>query len=287
MTDADDPPRADDPFARLHASVDKASEARVYDYYLGGAHNFAIDRTFAEEQIAKYPDMPLIARENRKFLHRAVEYLIREGFRQFVDIGSGVPTQGNVHQIAESATPGEARVVYVDNDPVAHAYSELLLDRDGDPARHRALRGDLCEARDLWRRIAGTGVIDQAQPIALLMTAVLHFVIPAREPEKAVAYYRDRLAPGSVLVLSHATDEGLPPERQAAMERVRANYAEKAANAGWFRTRRELEPFFGGWPILEPGIVWTAEWNDGTHPPYEGDPTRSRILAGIARKPTE
>jgi O-methyltransferase involved in polyketide biosynthesis len=239
----------------LNASMSKPSEARVYDYYLGGAHNFAMDREFAEAQIAKYPDMRLIARENRRFLYRAVRYLVGQGLRQFVDIGSGVPTQGNVHQVAERAAPGEPRVVYIDIDPVAHAHTELLLNEDGDRARHRAVRADLCDAAELWRQVLATEVIDPEAPIALLMVAVLHFVTPDRNPDEAVEFYRDRLAPGSALVVSHATDEGLPAEQRAAMERVRADYASKATNAGWFRSRAELEPFFGGWPIVEPGAV--------------------------------
>lgn len=278
--------RADEARTLLNDSMSKASEARVYDYYLGGAHNFPVDREFAEVQIAKYPDIPLMARENRKFLYRAVSHLAKQGYRQFVDLGSGVPTQGNVHQIAERIAPGAARVIYVDNDPVAQAYAELLLDHDGDPDRHRALRANLCDAEDVWDRILRTKVIDPEQPIALLLVAVLHFVVPHLEPERAVAFYRDRLPAGSALAMSHVTDEGLPAAEQAALERVRSNYEERATNAVWFRSRAEFATFFGGWPMVEPGMVWTAEWDYGRLAPYEGDPSRSRVLAGLAYKPT-
>ncbi|HEX4224843.1 MAG TPA: SAM-dependent methyltransferase, partial [Pseudonocardiaceae bacterium] len=113
--------------AVLRESENRPSEARVYDYFLGGAANFEVDREFAEAQIARYPDMPMIASENRRFLHRAVRYLAEHGVRQFVDIGSGVPTEGNVHQIAEEVLPGRCRVVYIDRDPIAHAHAQILL----------------------------------------------------------------------------------------------------------------------------------------------------------------
>ena len=287
---AGDPWRAAEMKALIDDSTSKPSEARVYDYYLGGACNWAIDREFAEQQIARYPDMPMIARENRRFLYRAVAHLLRLGVRQFVDIGSGVPTAGNVHQIAEQEAPGQARVVYIDHDPIAHAHSTILLEQDGDPARHRALCADLLDYSELWSQVLDTGVIEASQPIALLMVAVLHFVKPDREPEQAVEFYRDKLPPGSYLVLSHATSDGLSPQARAAAEQVRASYEKSATNPGWFRSRSELEVFFGGWPIIGPGITWTASWTDGTSPDsavveFDGDPARSFILAGIARKP--
>ena len=286
MSESGDPWRAKELKALLESSTSKPSEARVYDYWLGGACNWAIDREFAEQAIARYPDMPMIAQENRKFLYRAVSHLLRQGIRQFVDIGSGVPTAGNVHQIAERENPGEARVVYIDHDPIAHAHATILLDEDGDPDRHRALCADLLDYPSLWHRVLDTGVINPAEPIGLLMVAVLHFIKPEHKPEDAVAFYRDQLPSGSYLVVSHGSGDGLPPEKLAAAEKVRASYEENATSAGWFRSRTEIERFFGGWPILEPGITWTATWSDGVIPAdFTGDPKRSFILAGIARKP--
>lgn len=286
MSVSGDPSRAKELKTLLESSTSKPSEARVYDYWLGGACNWAIDREFAEQAIARYPDMPMIAQENRKFLHRAVSHLLRQGIRQFVDIGSGVPTAGNVHQIAERENPGEARVVYIDHDPIAHAHATILLDEEGDPDRHRALCADLLDYPTLWRQVLDTGVINPDEPIGLLMVAVLHFVKPDKNPEEAVAFYRDQLPAGSYLVVSHGSGDGLPKDLLAAAEKVRASYDENATSGGWFRSRTEIERFFGGWPIVEPGITWTATWSDGViAPDFTGDPARSFILAGIARKP--
>jgi O-methyltransferase involved in polyketide biosynthesis len=272
--------------ALVDSSTSKASEARVYDYWLGGACNWAVDRDFGDAAIARYPDMPMIAQENRKFLYRAVSHLLRQGIRQFVDIGSGVPTAGNVHQIAERERPGEARVVYIDHDPIAHAHATILLDEEGVPDRHRALCADLLDYESLWRQVLDTGVINPDEPIGLLIVAVLHFVKPDKLPEQAVAFYRDQLPSGSYLVLSHGSGDGLSQEQLAAAEKVRASYEKDATSAGVFRTREEIEGFFGGWPIIEPGITWTATWSDGVIPAdYAGDPKRAFILAGVAKKP--
>lgn len=286
MSQTGDPWRAKEMKELLDSSTSKPSEARVYDYWLGGACNWAVDREFGDAAIKRYPDMPMIAQENRKFLYRAVSHLLRRGIRQFVDIGSGVPTAGNVHQIAERESPGQAKVVYIDHDPIAHAHATILLDEEGDPDRHRALCADLVDYPDLWRQVLDTGVIDPAQPIGLLMVAVLHFIKPDRHPEEAVAFYRNQLPPGSFVVISHGSGDGLTPEQLAAAEKVRASYEENATSAGWFRSRSEIESFFGGWPIVDPGITWTASWSDGVLPAdYAGDPARAFILAGIAEKP--
>ncbi|HEV3361123.1 MAG TPA: SAM-dependent methyltransferase [Pseudonocardiaceae bacterium] len=272
--------------AVLRESENRPSEARVYDYFLGGAANFEVDREFAEAQIAKYPDMPMIASENRRFLHRAVRYLAEHGIRQFVDVGSGVPTEGNVHQIAEEVLPGQCRVVYVDRDPIAHAHAQLLLREDGDPARHRALRADLLETHDLWRQVGETGLIDFDEPVALLIVAVLHFIKNEREPDKAVEFLRSKLASGSYLVISHASGEGLSAGQQNAAERVRSDYESQAANPGVFRKHDQIEEFFGGWPLVPPGLVWTPEWHDENFVSgFTEDPARAFIMAGVARKP--
>src|SRR2546430_7203227 len=269
----------------IENSTSRASEARVYDYWLGGACNWAVDREFAEQATARYPDMPMIAQENRKFLYRAVAHLLRGGIRQFVHIGSGVPTAGNVHQITEREAPGQARVVYIDHDPIAHAHSTILLEEDGDPTRHRALCADLADHEELWRQVLETGVIEPNQPTGLLMCAVLHFVAPSRHPEDSVAFYRSALPSGSYLVVSHGCGESLPPDQLAAAEKVRASYQESATNAGWFRSRAEIAGFFGDWAMVEPpGLTWTARRSDGgMSSAFEGDPTRAFILAGVAR----
>ncbi|HKN97824.1 MAG TPA: SAM-dependent methyltransferase [Pseudonocardiaceae bacterium] len=283
MTETD----TDDTFdGSLRRSIDRPSEARVYDYYLGGACNFAIDREFGKAQIARYPDMPMIARENRGFLQRAVRHLVAAGVRQFVDVGSGLPTVGNVHQVADQVAPGRTRVVYVDHDPVAHSHAQLLLRKEGDPARHAALGADLLDTEALWDEVLGTGLILPGEPIGLLLVAMLHFVPDDRDPMRAVRWLRDQLVPGSYLVLSHATGEALPESARQAAERVRADYEEQATNPGVFRSRAEVAGFFGDWPLIEPGLVWTPQWPDPAAPGYTGDLARAFILAGVATKPS-
>lgn len=269
----------------LRHSLDRPSEARVYDYFLGGACNFAVDREFGQAQIEKYPDMPMIAQENRAFLQRAVRHLVAVGVRQFVDIGSGLPTAGNVHQVADEAAPGRTRVVYVDHDPIAHSHAQLLLRKEGDPTRHAALWADLLETEALWDQVLATGLIAPSEPIGLLLAAVLHFVPDDRDPGRAVRWLQDKLVPGSFLVLSHATGEALPESARQAAERVRVDYEEQATNPGVFRSRTEVEGLFGGWPLIEPGLVWTPQWPDITAPRYQGELARAFILAGVATKP--
>jgi O-methyltransferase involved in polyketide biosynthesis len=231
--------------------------------------------------------MPMIARENRSFLQRAVRHLVAAGIRQFVDIGSGLPTAGNVHQVADQEAPGETRVVYVDHDPVAHSHAQGLLREEGDPARHTALWADLLATRDLWDQVLGTGLIRPDEPIGLLLVAVLHFVPDERQPARAVRWLQDQVVPGSFLVLSHATGEALPASARQAAGRVRADYEEQAANPGVFRSRAEVADFLGDWPLVAPGLVWTPQWPDPTAPGYSGELARAFILGGVAKKPME
>jgi O-methyltransferase involved in polyketide biosynthesis len=272
----------------LNDSLSKPSAARVYDYYLGGNSNWAIDREFAQEQISQWPDIPWLIRQNRKFLVRAVRYLTRQGIRQFVDIGSGLPTEGNVHEIAEEAAPGQARVVYVDHDPVVHAHSTLLLERNGEPTRHRTLLADLLDYERLWGGVLDTGVIDPEQPLALLLVAVVHLIPDELRPEDALAYYRTALAPGSFLALSHGTLDGSDDVERSQLGKVQQNYDRKATNPLLSRSRDQISGMFGGWELMPPGLVWTPEWTDEPEQeefPGNPEPSRSRILAGVARKP--
>lgn len=272
----------------LSRSMNTPSEGRMYDYYLGGAANWAVDREFGDQQIARYPDIPMIMRANRRFLRRGVEFLMRQGVRQFVDIGSGLPTRGNVHQVADRVDPGTASVVYVDHDPVAHAHAALLIEEEGDPARHAALNHDLLRPAELWADVLHTGIIDATQPMALLMVAVLHFTTPEQRPEEAVRFYRDRLPGGSYLMLSHGTTSGMADAaKQAKLQDVQADYKSNVTSPLISRSPEEIAAFFGGWSLADPGLVWTARWrgNGADDSDELDDPSRSRFLAGIARKP--
>ncbi|MFE3176154.1 SAM-dependent methyltransferase [Amycolatopsis sp. NPDC059090] len=272
------------------------SVARVYDYYLGGTANWEIDRQFAERMLRDYPMVRPIAQANRRFLHRVVRHLVRKGIRQIVDLGSGVPTMGHAHEIAEQIAPGEVKVAYVDCEPVAVAHSTSLLRDQGDPARHVALHADLRDPRRLWSLLAGSGVIDLDQPVALLLISVLHFGQPPAPDSGgaedlgpgSVAAYRDLLVPGSYLALSHVTDEGVPPH----CEQLLADAKERYANAGTdliYRSRAEITELFGDFALLDPGVTWTPLWH-----PEEAGPddqplplcaaNESLLLAGVARK---
>ena len=145
----------------LDSSLSRPHEGRVYDYYLGGAANWAVDRAFAEKEIDKVPDVPWAARQNRRFLGRAVSHMVSSGIRQFVDIGSGLPTEGNVHEVVDREVGTEdAHVVYIDHDQVATAHAQLLLERAGKLHRHRPITGDLLDSEQLWKAVLSTGLID-------------------------------------------------------------------------------------------------------------------------------
>ncbi|PXY22221.1 SAM-dependent methyltransferase [Prauserella muralis] len=264
---------------RLRDSVDRPSSARVYDYILGGTHHYAIDRDFAERQLAIMPEMRLAMQANRAFLGRAVRYAVDQGVRQFVDIGSGLPTVGNVHEVADEAAPGQCRVVYVDNEPIARAHAEILLADTADPDRHRALLGDFFDHARLWDEIVATGLIDRTRPTCLLVVGILHFMPPERDPEASLAFYRERLAPGSLLVLSHGSRRA----DDAQQREVERNY-QQTTNRMHLRTAEEFLPFFGDWTLAEPGIVPAARWRPDAATRFADDPDRAPVLAGVARK---
>ncbi|GLZ41963.1 SAM-dependent methyltransferase [Actinokineospora sp. NBRC 105648] len=282
-----------EPYRPRPIDLDRPSIARVYDYLLGGDANWAVDRELAERLLAKFPLLRSIARANRQFLYRAVRRLVELGVRQFVDIGSGIPTMGSTHQVAEESAPGRARVVYVDNDPVAVAHSQVLLERTGDDARHAVVTADLRAPAVLWDEVLGTGIIDPDQPVALLLIAVLH----VRQPDPsgadlgpaAVARYRDLLPPDSYLAISQVTDEGVPTDLEHSLGTLKQLYDDSGNPVIW-RARAEIARLFGDFALLEPGLTWTPLW----HPEYAApgqpelafpEPNHSLILAGIGHKP--
>lgn len=269
--------------------------ARIYDYYLGGTANYTVDRVFAQKALAQFPFVRPASISNRLFLHRAVRHLIRRGIRQFVDIGFGMPTIGSTHQVAGELTP-DARVAYIDNDPVAVAHSRVLLGQDGDPTRHAVVQADLREPAMLWRNVAETGVIDLSQPLALMLIAVLHVAQPGPDGSdgsdigpQLVAEYRGMLPSGSYLALSHGTADGVPEERAREMAEFRKMYDTTPTPTIW-RPRAEIEALFGDLELIEPGATWTPLW----HPEEQGpsapvihftDPNESVVWAGVGYKP--
>jgi hypothetical protein len=268
---------ADEP-GRVPPGVDtqRANVARVYDYLLGGSHNFLADQDLGRAMAAVEPNVRAIARANRDFLGRAVRFLSSAGIRQFLDVGSGIPTQGNVHEVAHQADPG-ARVVYADLDPVAIAHSTAILAGQDNAA---IIDGDLREPEKILTHPASRQLIDFSQPVGLLLVAVLHFIGDAEDPSRIVATLREALAPGSYLVLCHATNESRPTVTQAA-EKV---YQRSVPTQGRTRSRTEILRFFEGFDLVEPGLVYIPEWRPDSPGDVPSDPSKFWFLAGVARK---
>ncbi|MDP9864789.1 MULTISPECIES: SAM-dependent methyltransferase [Streptosporangium] len=251
--------------------------ARMYDYYLGGKDNFAADRAAAEQILKLFPATRDSARENRAFLSRAVRHLVGSGVRQIVDLGSGLPTQGNTHEIAHAVAPG-THVTYVDYDPVVCAHGRALL-AGGDDVT--ILQADVRDPEKLLAELGGH--VDFDRPVAFLMLALLHF-IPDESAEGAGAHEIIRRlhgasAPGSYLVVSHAID-AKPDTTPEALEIY--NQATAALN---LRTHAEITRLFDGYELVEPGLVFPKDWRPADHPPLIGDQDTSIGYAGVGRKP--
>ena len=271
-------PVNDDPFDGWRdAGVDptKPNIARVYDYWVGGHHNLVADRELGEAMATLDRWIPAACRANRAFLGRAARFLATLGIRQFLDIGSGIPTAGNVHEVAQAAAP-DARVIYADRDPVAVAMGRKLLAGND---RAAVVQADI---RDLDAILADPAVgrlIDFSEPVAIMLVAILHFVLDADDPYRIVRRLRDAAAPGSYLVLSHATSHG-NEALAAAAERI---YNSRAAD-GQARSREQITGFFGGWELAEPGLVYAPQWRPGSPDDVPDDPGKYWFLVGVARK---
>jgi hypothetical protein len=263
--------------AGLHG-VDPAipNVAGMWDYYLGGNENTDADREAARLVLGAAPDVPLAALENREFLRHAVRFLAAEsGIRQFIDIGPGLPTRGNVHQLAREHDP-RARVAYVDNDPVVLARGRAYLDGLADVI---LIPGDLRDPGGILGNPELRRIIDFSQPVALSMTLLLHFVRDEEDPYGCVARLCDALCPGSCLVISHVTGEN---RDETALVKIAGAY-DQATAPMIMRTKDEVERFFAGFEIVEPGIVFLSQWRPSTEY-YAGGGTRW-AYAGIGRKP--
>jgi SAM-dependent methyltransferase len=252
------------------------SVSRIYDYYLGGSHNFEVDREAARRAMEFMPGLPKIMQANRAFMRRAVRFAAGEGITQFLDIGSGIPTFGNVHEVAQAAVPG-ARVVYVDHDPVAVAHSEAVL-ADNDDAD--VIAADLLKPQEILTSPRLETLIDLKRPVALLLVAILHFVDDADDPYGAVAELREALAPGSLLILTHASYEGIPLPAERAEGAV--DVYKDIRNPLIMRSRDEVARFFEGYDMVEPGLVQMPHWRPDSAPEDE-DPYAFAGFAGVGR----
>jgi trans-aconitate methyltransferase len=247
----------------------------MYDYFLGGYHNFEVDRKAAERAIAIWPDFPLTLRANRAFLRRAVRYLVARGIGQFLDIGSGIPTAGNVHEIALQAS-ADSRIVYVDNEAVAVAHSELML---ADVPQAAVIDADLRSPGEVLNHAKVREMIDFDRPVLLLMLAVLHFVPEPADLGPLIERYRNKLAPGSLLAITHATGDHRPKEQEEGLVNLYAT----STNAAFNRSRQQITALFGDFELIEPGAVYVPEWR-----PDEGEaeehPERFLFFGGVAEK---
>lgn len=248
--------------------VKRPNAARIYDYLLGGAHNLETDREFAKKLMESTPEAPNVARLNRQFLRRSVRFLAEAGVRQFLDLGSGIPTAGNVHDIAQAVDP-ECRVVYVDHEWVAVKHAELLLAKADNVA---VAQEDLRQSVRVLD--AASALLDFEEPIAVLLYAVLHFVPDSDDPWQIVAAYRDATTPGSYLAISHVTDRVVEAER----------LYRQSTTALTMRDRATVTGFFDGYDLLEPGVVYLPEWRPDDPSDVPEQPELADLYAAVGRK---
>jgi hypothetical protein len=250
--------------------------ARIYDYLLGGKDNYPADRAAAERGIAAAPEVRDLARANRKFLVRAVRFLAESGIRQFIDIGTGIPTSPNVHEVAQAVAP-DARVVYVDNDPLVLVHARALLAGPGRGVT-TIIQADLRDPQAILTHPDLAKVIDFREPVAILLIAILHHIADVDDPVGIVARLLAPVSPGSYLVLSQLGAD-LKPERSAAV----ASAARSDAVTLIPRRRDEILGFFSGLDLVEPGLVQLPLWRPNGE--VEDDPDLIWFYAGVARKP--
>jgi hypothetical protein len=246
-------------FPAEQIDTSRAHPARMYDFYLGGKDNYLVDRQAAAQVIARAPEVRDIARVNRAFLGRVVRYLAAEkGISQFLDIGTGIPTAGNVHEVAQQAIPG-ARVVYADNDPIVSTHASALLTGTGTTG---IVLADLRDPHGILGHPKTRELLDFSRPAALLLIAILHFIAEEDKPLEILAAFRDALPPGSYLAISHATSDF---RTQAATEAMQVY--DNATSAVTLRTRQQVTELFTGWDLEEPGVVQAPLWRPDAPPP--------------------
>jgi hypothetical protein len=250
--------------------------ARIYDYWLGGKDNFAVDRAVGDAMVKAIPGMRYMAGENRKFVHRAARDLVaREGIRQFLDIGTGIPTRPNLHEIAQRIAP-ETRVVYVDNDPIVlvHARALMISTEEG---RSEYISADIRRPRSILTERLLLETLDLTKPVGLTLIAILMLIADVEDPWALVTQLRDAMPSGSVLAITHPTADFNPAEVDQAVA--------AATGAGMTlvaRTRDQVQRFFGDWEMLEPGLAPVSAWRPDNPPP---NPQAAYYWAGVARKP--
>ena len=269
-----------EPGSGLPPEVDttRPHTARMYDYFLGGKNHFAADRELADKVLATTPSARTAARENRAFLGRAVRFLAAEaGIRQFLDIGTGLPTTSSVHQVAQAIIPS-ARVVYTDNDPLVLAHARALLTSSPE-GRTAYIQADLRQPESILASPVAREVLDFSQPVALMLAAILHFLPDSDNPGEVLATLLGALPAGSYLVASHTTAEH-DPEQWAPLQRA----YESGGIPGQFRDSGEFARLaFAGLELVPPGVVLVSEWRPDTTGPRP-TPAEVSVYGGVARK---
>jgi hypothetical protein len=255
--------------------LSRASIARVYDYLLGGKEYLEVDRRAADAMRNVVPEVGEIAKDNRGFLRRGVRYLVRDaGIRQIVDIGSGLPSDGNVNEVAHAIDAG-VRVAYVDNDPVVLAHARAILARD---EHTDVVSADLRRPGPLFEKVADLGLLDLDAPFAVLLSGVVHHLSDDDDPGGILAAVRERLSPGSYLLLSHFLFDD--ESRAHALERA---FLHGGLGSGRFRTWDELRGYFAGLELVEPGFVYANDWRPDEHTHTES-PVHTLYAGGIGRR---
>jgi SAM-dependent methyltransferase len=259
--------------SRFDVSV--AHVARVYNYWLDGKDNFTADRVAGDAAIAVYPGIRLSARANRAFLERAVRYLaVTEGIRQFLDIGTGLPTANNTHEVAQAAAP-DSRIVYVDNDPLVLAHARALLTSSPEGAT-AYLDADLRDTEKILAQAAAT--LDFSQPVAIMLIAILHYIPDLEEAREIVARLLGAVRPGSFLVISHAGSD-LFPDEIAAFEKSLNEHL--PGDRHMARPRDVVGQFFDGTELVAPGVVRVSQWRPGS---AEEAATPTTLWGGVGRR---
>jgi len=258
----------------------KPSPARMYDYYLGGHHNFPVDRQAANEIITAFPDMPVVAQANRAFLRRAVRFLIDQGISQFLDIGSGIPTVGNVHEVAQAANP-DAHVVYVDMDPVAVTHGRALLATNPNAT---VIQADAREIDHLLENREVQQLLDISKPVGVLLVALLHFVPDDATASQILAHLYEVVAPGSFFAFSHALDERTAAVTPEVLEAASGVY-QRATAPFAARTRERITRLVAPLELVEPGLVYLPLWRpESADDVLLNEPARAAALAAVGRK---
>jgi hypothetical protein len=259
----------------LPFDTSKAHQARMYDYLLGGKDNYEADRAAIKAVLDVYPDMAFTARANRAFLGRAIRYLTAEaGIRQFLDIGTGIPTAGNTHQVAQAIAP-ETRVVYVDYDPIVLAHARALL-TSGEEGATEYIDADLRDTGTILTQ--ARQLLDFAKPAAVTLISILHAIPDADDPHAIVARLMDAVPAGSYLALSHMGSDLLTADTQQGIKNVISSSGQQQY---FYRTREQVARFFEGTDLVEPGLVRVEEWRPD---PGTGDTSKSSLWCAVGRK---